>query len=39
MAKIYYRRIVTGKITIDDVPDRWKEEVRALLLEASKGEE
>lgn len=33
MAKIYMRKIMRsdGDYTIDDVPDRWKEEVQALL--------
>ena len=31
MAKIYYRRIKDGTITIDDVPERWRAAVRALL--------
>ncbi len=31
MAKIYYYRIQEGKMTIDDVPERWKAEVQALL--------
>ena len=31
MAKIYYRRIKDGVITIDDVPVRWKAAVQALL--------
>lgn len=31
MAKIYYRRIVAGKMTIEDVPERWREEVQKLL--------
>lgn len=31
MAKIYYRQIKAGNITIDDVPDRWRDEVQALL--------
>ena len=31
MAKIYYRQIKAGKITIDDVPDHWKAAVQALL--------
>jgi hypothetical protein len=31
VAKIYYRRIVAGAMTIDDVPERWREEVQALL--------
>ncbi len=31
MAKIYYRRIIDGAMTIDEVPERWKAEVQALL--------
>lgn len=31
MAKIYYRRIIAGKITIDDVPKRYVEAVKKLL--------
>ena len=31
MAKIYYRRILAGEMTIEDVPARWREEVQALL--------
>lgn len=31
MAKIYYRRIKDGVITIDDVPERWRAQVQALL--------
>jgi Zn-dependent M32 family carboxypeptidase len=31
MAKIYYRRIIAGEMTIEDVPERWKAEVQALL--------
>lgn len=31
MAKIYYRKIVAGEMTIDDVPERWREEVQKLL--------
>lgn len=33
MAKIYFRKIMSGEITINDVPDRWKEQVIALLKE------
>ena len=33
MAKIYYRRIIAGEMTLDDVPERWKEAVRKLLEE------
>ena len=31
MAKIYVRLINAGKMTLEDVPERWREEVRALL--------
>lgn len=31
MAKIWYRLILQGKATIDDVPERWREEVREML--------
>ena len=31
MAKIYYRRIIAGEMTIEDVPERWRAEVEALL--------
>ena len=31
MAKIYYRRILDGQITIDDVPSRYREAVEKLL--------
>ena len=35
MAKIYYRRIMAGEMALDDVPTRWREQVRALLEEAN----
>jgi Zn-dependent M32 family carboxypeptidase len=31
MAKIYYKKILSGDMSIDDVPERWKEEVQKLL--------
>jgi len=31
VAKIYYRKIVAGEMTIDDVPQRWRSQVEALL--------
>lgn len=31
MAKIYYRLIKAGTITIEDVPERWQAETQALL--------
>lgn len=32
MAKFWLTRIKQGKATIDDVPEKWREEVRALLV-------
>lgn len=31
MAKIYYKRIKAGIMTIDDVPNLWKKQVQAML--------
>lgn len=31
MAKIYYKRIKAGIMTIESVPDRWKDAVQELL--------
>jgi hypothetical protein len=31
MAKIYYRRIVAGEMTLEEVPERWRDEVQKLL--------
>lgn len=31
MAKIYYKRIIAGIMTIDDVPLRWRQAVQDLL--------
>lgn len=31
MAKIYYRWIQAGKMTIEDVPTKWREQVRQML--------
>lgn len=31
MAKIYYRRIKDGIMTIDEVPERWRVAVQELL--------
>lgn len=33
MVKIYVKYILSGKITIDDVPQRWREEVEQALAE------
>lgn len=34
MAKIYFKRIQAGLMTLDQVPDKWRAEA-ALLLEAA----
>lgn len=31
MAKIYYRKIKNGEMAIEDVPERWRAQVVALL--------
>jgi hypothetical protein len=31
MAKIYYRKIKSGDMSIDQVPKRWRADVRELL--------
>ncbi len=31
MAKIYYKRIKAGIMTIDEVPTRWRAEVQRML--------
>lgn len=31
MAKVYYRKIVAGEMTIEQVPNRWRASVQALL--------
>ena len=31
MAKIYARKIKNGEMTIDQVPEKWREEVKKLL--------
>ena len=33
MVKIYVRKIKAGEMTIDDVPERWREAVRQALEE------
>ena len=33
MAKIYYRKIKAGQMTIEEVPERWREAVQELLNE------
>ena len=34
MAKIYARKIREGKLTIEQVPERWRGQVEALLVES-----
>lgn len=31
MAKVYYRKIKAGQMTIDEVPQRWRAAVQELL--------
>ena len=31
MAKIFYKQILSGKLTIENVPQRWREQVEAML--------
>lgn len=31
MAKVYYRKIKAGELAIEDVPTRWRTQVKALL--------
>lgn len=33
MAKLYAKRIIDGKMTIDEVPEKWRSDVEALLEE------
>lgn len=35
MVKFYATQIKLGKITIDDVPEKWREEVRKLIVPIS----
>lgn len=37
MAKLYYLLIKKGKMTIDEVPKRWKSEVEKLLASESES--
>lgn len=34
MAKIYYKRIIAGQMTLEEVPERWYDEVKEMLEEA-----
>ena len=33
MAKIYYRKVKAGQMTLEQVPEKWHEQVRLLLEE------
>ena len=35
MAKIYYKRIIAGEMTLEDVPPRWKTQVKKMLEDAT----
>ena len=35
MAKIYYRAVKSGKRTLESVPERWRDEVRQMLIQES----
>ena len=37
MARFYYGRIKRGKLTIEEVPDRWRDQVQALLDAGKQG--
>jgi len=39
MAKIYYNQVKNGKMTIDEVPEPWREEVRRMLEEDEKNKQ
>ena len=31
MAKIYANRVILGKMTLEEVPERWRDEVKEIL--------
>ena len=31
MVKIYYKQIIKGTMTLEDVPEKWREQVEQLL--------
>ena len=35
MAKIYYKRIIAGEMTLEDVPERWRAQVERMLEDAT----
>lgn len=34
MAKIYYKRIIAGRMTIEEVPERWRAKVQEMIDQA-----
>ncbi len=37
MAKIYYKQIIRGAITLEDVPEKWRGEVGNLIKAGTKS--
>lgn len=35
MAKIYYKRIIAGEMTLEAVPERWRAQARKMLEDAT----
>ena len=35
MAKIFYKRISAGEMTLEDVPERWRAQVEKMLEDAT----
>lgn len=31
MAEVYYKLVIKGKMTLEEVPEKWREEVRKML--------
>ena len=38
MARLYLIKVKNGSMTLDDVPDKWRDEVRALIEAESANE-
>lgn len=38
MAKIYYKRIIAGRMTIDEVPTRWRANVQEMIDNAANNQ-
>ena len=39
MVKLYVRKIAAGEMTVEDVPARWREDVRAACADRENGAE